>query len=121
MRAALAKFMVDVVGYDASMGDSAARHSSEQDLADFARLFAHERRGTTRHVPDVAALADTRVVVGVGAGSISLVTYRTSLALAARLGVEPVEFPGGHGGFRTHPERFAEVLHRTLAAHAASS
>ncbi|MEV4109938.1 alpha/beta hydrolase [Nonomuraea sp. NPDC049695] len=121
VRAALAKFMVDVVGHDARMGENAVRHSSEQDLADFARLFAHELRSTTRHVPDPAALARTRVAVGVGIDSTPLVTSRTSLALAARLGVEPVEFPGGHGGFRTHPEEFAEVLHRTLTAQPAST
>ncbi|NUW41955.1 alpha/beta fold hydrolase [Nonomuraea rhodomycinica] len=117
VRAALARFMTDVVGHDPAMGENAARHSSEQDLADFARLFALELRSTTGHVPDLAALAGGRVVVGVGAASARLVTSRTSLALAARLGLEPVEFPGGHGGFRTHPEQFAEVLRRTLAAH----
>ncbi|MGQ4385249.1 alpha/beta fold hydrolase [Streptomyces sp. SAS_270] len=90
---------------------------SEQDLADSARFFAHELRGTTRHVPDVSALkaGPTRVVIGIGAASGHLVTYRTSVALAERLGTPPVEFPGDHGGFLGRTEEFAEVLRRTLA------
>ncbi|WP_329198248.1 hypothetical protein [Streptomyces sp. NBC_01435] len=76
----------------------------------------YELRGTARFVPDIAALtvAPTRVVVGVGADSGGLVTYRTSVALAELLGTPPVEFPGDHGGFLGQPEKFAEALRRTL-------
>jgi pimeloyl-ACP methyl ester carboxylesterase len=91
---------------------------SEQDLADGARFLGHELRGTTRYVPDVAALraASARVLVGIGAGSGALLTHRTSAALAARLGTGPVEFPGDHGGFMVSPAEFAEVLRKALAA-----
>ncbi|MFC4114175.1 alpha/beta fold hydrolase [Nonomuraea zeae] len=91
---------------------------SDQALADGARFFVHELRGTTSYLPDVAALraGPARVLVGVGAGSGSgsLVTYRTSVALAGLLGAEPVEFPGDHGGFIGHPEEFGEVLRKVL-------
>jgi pimeloyl-ACP methyl ester carboxylesterase len=86
--------------------------TTEQDLADSARFFGHEIRGTTRYVPDIAALkaAPARVVVGIGADSGSLDTYKTSTALAELLGTAPAEFPGGHAGFLGYPKEFAEVL-----------
>jgi pimeloyl-ACP methyl ester carboxylesterase len=91
---------------------------SEQDRADSARFFSHELRGTTRYVPDVAALAagPARVVVGIGVASGGLVTYQTSMALAELLGTPPVEFPGDHGGFMGQPDEFAEVLRKVLTA-----
>ncbi|NJP32538.1 alpha/beta fold hydrolase [Micromonospora thermarum] len=90
---------------------------SAQDLADSARFFAHELRGTTRWRPDVAALTagPARVVVGVGVGSTRLLTWRTSHALADLLGTPPAEFPGDHGGFMVHPEEFAKTLRTVLA------
>ncbi len=90
---------------------------SEQDIADGARFFAHELRGTTRYVPDIGALTagPSRVVVGLGADSGNLSTYRTSTALAELLGTSPVEFPGGHGGFMEQPTGFAEVVRKVLA------
>lgn len=90
---------------------------SAQDLADGARFLAHELRGTAGYVPDIAALraASARIVVGIGADSGNLLTYRTSVALADRLGSTPVEFPGEHGGFASHPQEFADVLRKVLA------
>ncbi len=111
--AAFAQFMV-TAGYEST--DGPPGEPSEQDLADSARFFAHELRGTTRYVPDIAALTagPARVVVGIGAESGRLLTYRTSAALAERLGTEPVEFPGDHGGFMFHPQEFADALRKTL-------
>ncbi|WP_299537516.1 alpha/beta fold hydrolase [uncultured Streptomyces sp.] len=85
---------------------------SLQDLANTEHFFAHELRGTTRYVPDTAALraGPHRVVVGVGADSGALLTHRTSAALAALLGVAPVEFPGDHAGFLAAPDEFAAAL-----------
>lgn len=88
---------------------------TEEDMANSARFFAHELRGTTRYVPDVAALRAGRVVVGIGVESGKLLTYRTSAALAERLGTTPVEFPGDHGGFTEQPAEFAEALRKVLA------
>jgi pimeloyl-ACP methyl ester carboxylesterase len=90
---------------------------SAQDIANSVRFFAHELRGTTRYTPDIAALTagPARVVIGIGADSGGLSTYRTSVALADLLGTPPVEFPGDHGGFMGLPVEFAEVLRKVLA------
>ena len=111
---AFGEFMA-VAGYENA--DGPPGEPTEQDLADAARFFAHELRGTTRYVPDVAALTagPARVVIGVGAESGPLLTHRTSTELARRLGTPPVEFPGEHGGFITHPREFADVLRKVLA------
>ncbi|GAA2287923.1 alpha/beta hydrolase [Nonomuraea roseoviolacea subsp. roseoviolacea] len=110
------KFMT-AAGFDVEAAGPPQGEFSEQDLADSARFFTHDLRGTTRYVPDVAALTSCpgRVVVGIGAESGGLVTYRTSTALAELLGTAPVEFPGEHGGFMSHAEPFAETLRKTLA------
>jgi pimeloyl-ACP methyl ester carboxylesterase len=71
--------------------------------------------------PDVEALqkSPTRIVVGVGDESTpEQMTYRTSHALAERLGGQPAQFPGGHGGFGSHPDGFAARLREVLAADA---
>ena len=68
--------------------------------------------------PDIAALrrSATRIVVGVGDESTpEQMTYQTSYALAGKLGGQPVEFPGGHGGFDSHPDGFAARLREVLA------
>ncbi len=116
--AAFQQFMANAGFDDDEAGPPTGGPPSEQDLADGARFFAHELRGTTRFVPDIAALTSgaTRVVVGIGATSGGLVTYRTSVALAERLGTPPAEFPGDHGGFLTDPEAFAGTLRQVLAA-----
>ncbi|WP_405798352.1 alpha/beta fold hydrolase [Streptomyces sp. NBC_01506] len=89
---------------------------SAQDLADGARFLGHELRGTAGYLPDIDALTagPARVVIGIGATSGPLLTYRTSTALATRLGSRPAEFPGGHGGFVESPGEFAEVLRKVL-------
>jgi pimeloyl-ACP methyl ester carboxylesterase len=68
--------------------------------------------------PDIAALrrSPTRIVVGVGDESTpEQMTYQASYALAAELGEPPVAFPGGHGGFDSHPDGFAATLREVLA------
>ncbi|MFJ4460138.1 alpha/beta fold hydrolase [Streptomyces sp. NPDC088928] len=118
--AAWMKFMAgagfDHEGHDGGAPAAQPDEPSLQDIANGARFFGHELRGTARFVPDIAALtaAPARVVVGIGADSGGLVTYRTSVALAELLGTPPVEFPGDHGGFLGRPEEFAEALRRTL-------
>ena len=68
-----------------------------------------------RYVPDATRLKGARVMVGIGATSGHLVTYRTSMALSELLGTPPAEFPGDHGGFMGQPKEFAETLRKTLA------
>ncbi len=68
------------------------------------------------YVPDIAALraGSVRVVAGIGETSVGQLAHRGGVALAERLGTDPVTFPGDHGGFGSHPEAFAEVLHRVF-------
>jgi pimeloyl-ACP methyl ester carboxylesterase len=71
--------------------------------------------------PDLAALqgSSTRILVGVGDESTpEQMVYQTAHALAERLGSRPVQFPGGHGGFGSHPDGFAARLREVLAASA---
>lgn len=121
--AAMMKFMVNA-GFGAGDPDAEgapipgpAPEPAPQQIANATRFILHELRGTARYQPDIAALREgpARVVVGIGAASEGLITYRTSMALAGLLGVTPVEFPGGHGGFMETPSEFADVLRATLA------
>jgi pimeloyl-ACP methyl ester carboxylesterase len=72
---------------------------------------------------EAVAAAPTRVVVGVGEESTGQMTARSAEAVAARLGLVPVVFPSGHGGFlggeyggeTGKPVEFAAVLREVLA------
>lgn len=71
---------------------------------------------TIHHVPDVAALRGVAspIVVGVGEASQGQMPHLAALALAERLGTQPMEFPGDHQGFATHPGPFAQTVHQAL-------
>ena len=78
----------------------------------------------TAYQPDIAALtaASTRVVIAAGIESQGLLTWRTSAALAAALGLQLTVFPSNHGGFLGpesgrpgQPEAFAARLREALA------
>ena len=118
MEAAWYKFMV-MAGFDMTMLEKmpAEPEPTEQDRREAARFFDHELRPTTRYLPDIDALKNgpSRVVIGIGADSGRLLTYRTSVALYGLLGSTPVEFPGDHGGFLGAPTDFAETLRQVLA------
>jgi hypothetical protein len=79
-------------------------------------FLAHLLPTTIGHVPDIAALraASPRIVVGVGEASQGQMPHLAALALAERLDSKPVEFPGDHQGFATHPGPFAETVHKAL-------
>jgi len=87
----------------------------EQNLEFF---LAHYLMPITSYDPDIAALqaASSRVVIGVGEASGGQEASDTALALAERLGIEPVTFPGDHIGMATHPEAFTAKLHEVLQA-----
>ena len=42
------------------------------------------------------------------------IAHRAAIALAEDLGVEPVTFPGDHGGYGAYSDTFGETLHRVL-------
>ena len=79
-------------------------------------FVGYETRSFGRYTPDLAALrtGSPLIVVGGGVLSAGQPPYRAALELAGRLGVAPVGFPGGHGGFGDHAEEFAARLHTTL-------
>ena len=79
-------------------------------------FLAHGLRPVNGYTPDVAALraGPARVVVGAGATSAGQLAHRAALALAERLGAEPVTFPGDHGGFGSRPGPFAATLDEVL-------
>jgi pimeloyl-ACP methyl ester carboxylesterase len=75
-----------------------------------------------RHDFEALRAAPTRIIVGVGAESSHVMTGRTSVAVAERLGTPPVTFPGDHGGFlggeygqRGEPDAFAAALRQLLS------
>ena len=66
--------------------------------------------------------APTRIVVGVGEESGQQMAGRGGAAVAGRLGITPVTFPGGHDGFlggeyggMGEPDAFAATLRTVLA------
>jgi pimeloyl-ACP methyl ester carboxylesterase len=108
--AAMAKFRAFVDGGDA--GTPGQGEPSREDLANATHFVAHELLATVRFVPDTSAIgaSPARVVVAIGEDSSALLTFRTSTALADRLGETPVRFPGGHVGFLARPGDFAEAV-----------
>jgi pimeloyl-ACP methyl ester carboxylesterase len=79
-------------------------------------LFAHLLPTAIGHVPDIASLraASPRIVVGAGDASAGQMPHLAALALADRLGITPMSFPGDHQGFATHPGPFADTVHKAL-------
>jgi pimeloyl-ACP methyl ester carboxylesterase len=108
--AAMAKFRAFVDGGDA--GTPGQGEPSQEDLANATHFVAHELLATVRFVPDTSAIgaSPARVVVAIGEDSSALLTFRTSTALADRLGETPVRFPGGHVGFLARPGDFADAV-----------
>jgi pimeloyl-ACP methyl ester carboxylesterase len=79
---------------------------------------------TTQYEYDFDALdsAPTRIVIGAGVESEGEMAHRGALAVAERLGTEPVMFPSHHGGFlggefgwAGDPDAFAPKLREVLA------
>jgi pimeloyl-ACP methyl ester carboxylesterase len=72
---------------------------------------------------DALGAASTHIVIGVGAESGQALAGRAAIAVAERLGIEPVTFPGGHDGFvggehgqTGKPDEFAATLREVLAS-----
>jgi pimeloyl-ACP methyl ester carboxylesterase len=79
--------------------------------------------GAHRHDFEALRAAPTRIVLGVGAESSTMIPGRAAVAVAERLGTEPVTFPGNHGGFlggeyggMGEPDAFAATLREVLAS-----
>jgi pimeloyl-ACP methyl ester carboxylesterase len=85
-----------------------------EQVAEDTRFFDHELRLTVSYRPDIEALRAARVIIGIGVDSRRLLAYRTSHALAALIGVTPVDFPDGHTGFLSAPAAFAVQIRDIL-------
>jgi pimeloyl-ACP methyl ester carboxylesterase len=106
-------------------GPPARNEETPEDAAAEARMGANLELFAGRLIPiignykpDLAALrrSSTRIVVGVGDESTpEQMVYQTAHTLAERLGGQPAQFPGGHGGFASHPDGFAAKLREVLA------
>ncbi|WP_410786398.1 alpha/beta fold hydrolase [Kribbella sp. C-35] len=86
-------------------------------------LLGQNLRGCTSYRPDFDALekAADRIVIGVGEESANAIAGRGGKAVAERLGLTPVVFPSGHGGFLGNeygqpgkPVEFAATLREVL-------
>jgi clorobiocin biosynthesis protein CloN7 len=97
--------------------DAGPRPPSDEAVATSERFFVHGLLPIALYQPDLAALkaAAARVIVAGGRTSRGEFARRTADALSERLGTPLVEFPGGHGGFASDAEDFAEVLRHVLA------
>ena len=88
-------------------------------------LLGQNMISCTHYEPDFDALrrASTRIVMAAGSQSSGTMACRGAIAVAERLGTEPVSFPSDHGGFlggeygqRGDPDGFAAKLRQVLAA-----
>jgi pimeloyl-ACP methyl ester carboxylesterase len=84
----------------------------------FDLFIAHEIRQNGGYAPDIDALrgASTRIVSAAGETSGEQGARRSAVALAERLGIAVTHLPGGHGGWGSDPQEFAERLHEALQA-----
>ncbi len=82
----------------------------------FEYWLAHGMMPLSLYRPDIDTLraGKPRVVVAIGEQSAGQPIYAMGIALAERLGTEPVFFPGDHMGFGAHADTFAETLHRAF-------
>jgi hypothetical protein len=87
-----------------------------QIMGNFDLFLAHEIRQIGGHVPDLDALgrASTRIVSVAGETSEEQGARRAAFALAERLGIPPAYLPGGHGGWGSDAQEFADRLHDLL-------
>lgn len=121
--AAMAKFFA-MNGLEDEPGDAPPEFDMPPEAAEtFARVsgnfeywLAHGMLPLSRYKPDIEALRGgrPRVVVGIGDQSAGQPIHEMATAVAKKLGIEPVTFPGDHMGFETHAETFVETLRRTF-------
>jgi hypothetical protein len=96
---------------------------TEDDGSRTDALLGQNVRGCTSYAPDFDALGKVkeRIVIGVGEESSNQMAGRGGKAAAERLGLTPVTFPSGHGGFLGNeygqpgkPTEFAAKLREVL-------
>ena len=110
---ALMKFMSSVGRSDNEVRSPELMQRLAGNWDFFAR---YEMRPVVEFVPDLDALRESKVPVVFAGGHDSRSYYycRTGEALASRLGVDFVEFPGHHMAYLDDAEGFAPILRQTL-------
>ncbi len=120
--AAMQLFM-SMAGLDGAQGPPDPAQMPPEAAEAFARIggnldyfFAHGLKPISYYVPDTVSLGsgEVKVIVGVGEETDGQIANRSARALAGLLGIDPVVFPGDHGGFGEHPDKFAKTLDRVL-------
>jgi len=98
---------------------------AEDDGSRNDALLGQNMISSTHYEPDFPALrrAPTRIVIGAGETSDGTFAHRGAEAIAAKLGMVPVIFPGGHDGFlggeynqMGRPDAFAKKLREVLGS-----
>ncbi|WP_427889745.1 alpha/beta hydrolase [Kribbella sp. GL6] len=92
------------------------RELAERMQANAANFYEHKLLPYTRYVPDLDALRTVadRVVPAAGLDSYAHLPGRPIEVIADHLGWPAVMFPGGHGGYSSHPAPFATHLAQLL-------
>jgi pimeloyl-ACP methyl ester carboxylesterase len=111
------KMFLDMTGFDLKDREpdfqlAAPNPAYAENMAFF---LEHDTKAVRDYVLDVEALKGRPIAVAAGATSRHVFPHHCAEALARRLGVPVVEFPGGHNGYAFHPRGFSakldEVLH----------
>src|SRR4051794_74810 len=132
--AAMAKFINLVMQKGEIPGDFTSRPApdpqmfhlpTEDDGSRGDALLGQNMLTCSAYQPDFEALraAPTRIVVAVGEDSAGETAHRGGEGVASQLGLTPVVFPGGHGGFlggeygqTEKPDEFAAKLREVLTS-----
>jgi len=100
------------VNVTAPVGQEAARMAANMGF-----LLTHDLPAVRHYTPDLSALEIQRTLIlpAIGRNSGEIVPRHSALALAERLGLRVLEFPGGHTGYVLRPREFALRLRQVLS------
>ncbi|RJL23889.1 alpha/beta fold hydrolase [Bailinhaonella thermotolerans] len=117
------KAVAEVLGIDPASPDAepdlTPQPMTSGRIANFGFFIEHDLTALINDTLPVNALAHTPTRIVPAAGRTTPRTvfdYRCAQELAALLGAEVTEFPGGHNGNTTHPRAYAVQLHQILQA-----
>jgi pimeloyl-ACP methyl ester carboxylesterase len=84
----------------------------------FEFFLGHELQPIIGYIPDFTVLRNvpTRIVSAAGETSEEQAAGRAAFALAEALGIDVTYLPGGHGGWGSDPQEFADRLDQALRA-----
>jgi pimeloyl-ACP methyl ester carboxylesterase len=114
---AMHQFASEVLGSgDRQVIEHAREYPNEYTLSNTRYWMEHELRQYPRVALDLATLAGNaeRIVLVGGRDSQDQMMYQPNKVLAQKLGLNLIDFPGGHLGFMSHPAEFAKELMNAL-------